>query len=139
MASDSQWALQQAVHTALTGDATLKTLIGDPARVYDHVPQDTAFPYVVIGEATSIPGEAEAKGQDMFEQTLTIHTWSEYWGFSEVKRIMTAIVDVLDRASLSVAGYTLLEIKFEFSDVSLDPDQITKHGVQRFRATTEPA
>ena len=49
MTADSQWPLQQALHAALTGDAALQAFLGTPARVFDQVPQDSAFPYLVIG------------------------------------------------------------------------------------------
>ena len=103
MTADSQWPLQQAVFAALSGDAALQTLIGNPARVYDHVPQDSPFPYVVVGEATTRP--FDTKTEDGMEQTLTIHSWSRYRGFSETKQIMGAIVDALDQQALSVTGW----------------------------------
>ena len=135
MTADSQWSLQQAVYSALVADATLKTLIGNPARVYDHVPQATAYPYVALGDATA--GEFDTKTEDGMEQTLTLHTWSRYRGLSEAKRIMSAVVDALDQVSLSLTGHTLVLLRFEFSSTFLDPDGLTYHGVQRFRAVTQ--
>ena len=137
MTADSQWPLQQAVFAALSGDAALQTLIGNPARVYDHVPQDSPFPYVVVGEATTRP--FDTKTEDGMEQTLTIHSWSRYRGFSETKQIMGAIVDALDQQALSVTGHELVLLRFEFSDSFLDEDGLTRHGVQRIRALTEEA
>ena len=135
MTADSQWPLQAAIHTALTGDATLQGLIGNPARVYDHVPQDSVFPYVKIGDDTLVA--FDTKTEEGAEATLTIHTWSRYRGKKETLDIMKAIGDVLDNASLSVVGHTLVLLLQEFQQTLEDPDGFTKHGVQRFRALTQ--
>ena len=54
MSVDSSWELQKAIYGALTGDSALMAMI---TGVHDHVPQDTAYPYVTIGE-----GAARAAG-----------------------------------------------------------------------------
>ena len=135
MSADSQWPLQQAVHAALSGDATLQGLLGVPARVFDHVPPGSAFPYLVLGEATSAP--FDAKTEDGMTQTLTIHAWSRYRGLKETKEIMAAVAAALDDRALAVAGHTLALLRFEFGATFLDPDGLTRHGVQRFRAITQ--
>lgn len=135
MAADSQWALQQAVLTALTGDAALQALIGNPARVYDAVPPDPTYPYVVIGEGNA--ADWDTKDSDGMDQVMTIHAWSRYRGLKEAKQIMGAVLDALDQQALAVTGHTLVQLRFEFSDVLMDPDGLTRHGVQRFRALTE--
>ena len=134
MTADSQWAVQQAVHTALTGDAALIALV-PAARITDHVPQDSAFPYISIGESSA--GEWDSKDSDGMEQTLTVHAWSQYRGLKEVKQIMGAIVDALDKAALTVTGHDLVLLRFEFSDTMLDPDGLTRHGVQIYRVLTD--
>jgi len=137
MTASSLWPLQQAVFAALGGDPALKALIGDPARVFDHVPANSAFPYVVIGEATA--RDWDTKTDDGMEQTLTVHTWSRARGAGETKQIMAAIIDTLDHAPLVVAGHALVLIRFEFTQTLVDPDGLTHHGVQRFRAITQKA
>ncbi|MEZ5915145.1 MAG: hypothetical protein R3C42_05915 [Parvularculaceae bacterium] len=42
--SEAGWSLQKAIYSTLIADATLKTLIGDPPRVYDLAPDRAAFP-----------------------------------------------------------------------------------------------
>ena len=135
MSSDSQWPLQQAVYGALTGDASVQALLGTPARVFDHVPQDSAFPYVVVGEATS--GPFDTKTEDGLDQTLTIHTWSRYRGLKETKEIMAAVTGALDDQALAVSGHDLVLLRFAFGTTVLDPDGLTRHGVHRFRAVTQ--
>lgn len=133
MTADSQWSLQQAVHTALRGDAALTNLVAD--RIFDHVPQGTPFPYIVIGEATA--ESFDTKTEDGQEQTLTIHSWSRHRGLLEAKEIMAAVTDALDQQSLSIAGHDLVLLRFVFARTLRDPDGLTRHGVQRFRAITQ--
>ncbi len=132
MTADSQWPLQVALRAALVADAALDGLIA--GRVYDHVPQDSVFPYLVIGDTTT--RDFDTKTEDGMEHTLTIHTWSRYRGLSETKAIMAATVDALEGQGLTVTGHRLTLLRFEFSATFLDPDGLTRHGVQRFRALT---
>jgi len=135
MTADSQWVMQQAIYTALRADATLQSLVSNPVRVFDHTPQDSELPYIVIGEGTA--SDFDTKDTDGMDQSLTIHTWSDYRGLSETKQIMGAVVDALDKAALSVTGHTLALLRFVGSNTLLDPDGLTRHGVQNFRAVTE--
>ena len=50
------------------------------------------------------------------------------------KNIMDRIHDLLHDSNLSVTGFNLVNLRFEFSDILRDPDGITRHGVMRFRA-----
>ena len=134
MTADSQWPLQKAIYTALRADSSLRTLISNPVRVFDHVPQKTAFPYILIGEAAT--EDWDTVTTDGMDITITIHTWSRYRGMKETKQIMEAILNVLDKSSLTVTGHNLILFLFEFSDTFMDADGFTRHGVQRFRALT---
>ena len=127
--SEHSWELQKSIFNALDGDSTLQSLVTD---VYDFVPESTAFPYVKIGEETSIDnGTKTLQGN---EHTLVIHTFSRYRGSKEVKEIMSRIYALLHESSLSVTGASLVNLRFEFSDVIKENDGFTSHGIQRFRA-----
>lgn len=118
-------ALQQAVFDRLSTYPDIPT-------VYDNVPVDAAFPYVVIGEDTHIPFDTDDSLGS--ESTLTLHTWSRYRGKKECKEIQALIYDALTRQSLVLDGFSLVTIEFEYSECLLDPDGITRHAVSRFRA-----
>ena len=127
--SDHSLELQKSIFNALDGDSTLQSLVTD---VYDFVPESTAFPYVKVGEETSIDnGTKTLQGN---EHTLVIHTFSRYRGSKEVKEIMSIIYALLHESSLSVSGASLVNLRFEFSDVIKENDGFTSHGLQRFRA-----
>jgi hypothetical protein len=137
MSADSQWSVQQAVYGALRGDATVQGLLGSPARVFDHVPQGSPFPYLVIGDASATP--FDTKTEAGLDQRLSVHTWSRYRGLKQTKDIMAAVHAVLDGQSLAVSGHTLVLLRLEFATAIVDDDGLTRHGVQRFRALTQSA
>jgi len=126
--SDYASALQQTVFNALDQSSTLQNLVTD---VYDFVPESTAFPYVKIGEQTMVDdGTKDKKGSDF---TIEVHTFSRYRGSVEIKNIMSVVYDILHESSLSVSGASLVNMRFEFSDIIKENDGLTTHGVQRFR------
>jgi hypothetical protein len=93
------WPLQQAVHAALTGDATL---MGRIAGVYDQVPQGTvSAAYVVIGD-----GEAREWDTDLetgLDADVMIHGWdSTHRGRRTVKQVQGDIRRILHRQDLAI-------------------------------------
>ena len=127
--SDHSLGLQKTVFDALDGDSTLQSLVTD---VFDFVPENTAFPYVKIGEETAVyNGTKTLQGN---EHTLVIHTFSRYRGSKETKEIMSRVYALLHESSLTVSGASLVNLRFEFSDIIKENDGLTTHGLQRFRA-----
>jgi len=136
MTADCQWLLQQALTARLAGDAGVQALIGNPVRLYDALPADPViFPYVVIGEAGAM--SFDTKSEAGMVHRPSVHSWSRYRGLKEIKLLMAAIASALVDAPLTIAGHHLVLIDFAGSDVVLDPDGLTRHGVQRFRALTQ--
>lgn len=132
-------ALQTGIFARLTGYSALVTALGG-GKVYDHVPQGIAAPYVVIGADTMI--DASSKSNNKWEATVTIHAWDfEKAGRKSVKALLGHIYDALHQqeGSITVTGFTLVQIRFEFEEtfqesaVEGDPDRYY-HGVQRYRA-----
>ena len=128
--SDHSFELQKTIYAKLNTDNTIKTTYS--ATVHDHVPQGTAFPYIVIGEET-LTDDSSSKDIDFNEFTLTIHTYSRNRGRKEAKNIMARIYELLHKATLSVTGANHINTRFEFSEVLREQDGLTYHGVQRFR------
>ena len=127
--SDHSLGLQKTVFDALDGDSTLQSLVTD---VFDFVPENTAFPYVKVGEETAVDNCTKTlQGND---HTLVIHTFSRYRGSKETKEIMSRIYALLHESSLTITGASLVNLRFEFSDIIKENDGLTTHGLQRFRA-----
>ena len=127
--SIGQFPLQQAIFSALNVSAVTSDL---SCGVFDDVPQSASYPYIVLGEETAVDFSVkDIQGGDF---TVNIHVWSQYKGSKETKQIMDKIHDLLHNINLSVTGFNLINLRFEFSDIMRDPDGITRHGVMRFRA-----
>ena len=132
----SSFALQQAIYAALAASPDLQALIGDPPRLFDFVPRDSDFPYVVIGDA--IQSDWSTATEDGTEHQLTINVWSRSTGHKEAKAIAEVIRAVLNNAALSVSGATLIDIRHLATDFARQPDGQTYRASLRFRAVTEP-
>ena len=125
-------AVQAAIYDVLSGDAALGALI---SGVFDEVPEGTACPYVVIGEALETP----ANSHDRFgrETVETLHVWSDHRGFSRVSEIAARVVALLDHQPLTIAGHHHVVTRYEFGQQLSDPVPHLRHTVLRFRVITE--
>lgn len=134
--AQSTTALQTAILTVLSADAQLKALVGDPPRIIDFVPQQTIFPYVTIGDIqTHDWSTATEDGED---HRIVIHSFSRYRGRKESRDIEKRLCELLHDADLSMTGHMLIRMHFLVSDILLEADGRTYHGLTRFRAITEP-
>lgn len=126
------WELQKAIYTALD-NANITDASGNPiSGVFDDVDEDTAFPYVTVGEETAI--NAGTKTLDAHEHTITLHIWSRYrGGRKEVKEIMQQVFSALHNSDITVDGASLVNIRHEFEQTLVEADGITRHGIMRFR------
>ena len=123
----ASWPLQVAVFEALRAAV-------QPVLVYDGVPQGAAFPYVVVGDDSSVewPVALDADGEDI---DVTIHVWSRYAGGKEVKELMGKVRAALHNRALPLgAGLSLVSFRCMAERAFTEPDVKTRHGVIRFRA-----
>ena len=129
----SGWALQKAIVASLAGDAALKAMIGDPARVSDGPARVKIFPYIVLAETRETALQA-APGHVEHDIRLSVH--SRYEGRREVKEIVTRIVSVLNDAALAIEGRRLVSLRSTFSDTIYRTDADAHQGLVRLRAVT---
>lgn len=129
--------LQGAVSTVLKASADLKTLIGDPIRLYQDVPPEAVLPYVTIGLGQVVPDLAECvDGSEVF---LDLHAWSQANGWEELKKIVAQLYAAIEGATLSMTENRCLLIERYSEHRMHDSDGVTKHAVVTFRALCEPA
>ena len=102
--------------------------------VYDHVPQGSAYPYIVIGEGTEIREDTQTFTGTSID--VVIHCWSRVPGRYQTKYIQSLIYDALHRLPLTLSSGRCWETQFLLSDSLLEPDGETRQGVQRFRINT---
>jgi len=132
--------LRIAIVAALKAHAPLAALLAaDPldatAAVYDHAPQDAAFPYEVVGEPNGVDHDTDdSLGWDA---ELTIHQFSRFRGFEEVERIQRETDEALNRTEPVIVDGRIVTLHRVSVDGVLDPDGLTRHGIHRFRTIIE--
>lgn len=105
--------LWKAVITALTNDATVTSLIGNPVRVYKFTPPGAIFPIVVM-ELSPMPYEFaifSTPASFARQHLLTLVTWSHKTSYDEAAGIHKAVADVMDDGvnNLTVANATVVK------------------------------
>lgn len=139
MSGGPDFELQKAVAARLKVDATLVSLTGVNAKIFQDVPPPPiTFPYITIGESQAIPNEAECiNGSEIF---LTFHVYSKGPGYEETKRIAAAIYSSLHDADdeITLDEHRLFLLKFDLELYRTDQDSVIKHAILTYRALTEP-
>lgn len=120
--------IQKTIYSMLKSDTSLMSKI---KGVFDDVPDNQAFPYIVIGDATEVP--ANTFGQNGYEATVTLHIWSRYKGFAEALQILDEVNRILDGKNIVCEGLGDVFCWYEFSETMRDPDGITRHIPVRYR------
>jgi len=120
--------VQKAVYGLLSASTLLPAL-------YDEVPEETAFPYLTIGEFTE--ERFDTMGIYGSEITFNLHVWSQYRGFKECYGYLTVIDGLLDYANITSTGFTNIFIRNEMVNTFIDPDGVTRHLVTRYRTVVQ--
>lgn len=121
-------AIQQAIYSRLVNDAALMSMV---TGVFDHVPEGQAFPFITIGEGTSVPFRTQTRFGE--EVTVTMHIWSRYKGFAEALEILSELNRLLADKEIPVPGFGTAISMYEFSETLRDPDGVTRHVPVRYR------
>lgn len=128
---------QKTVYSILTSDEDLAALLGGTCRVFDRVPDNAPFPYLTM----QIKPWTD-RGNHTFEGLaceLTIHAWYRENGETrgrgdlEVQKIQKRIDELLHSTDPCVDGWDIVGLRRSFIDILKDPDNVTLHGVQKFK------
>lgn len=132
MSEDSASQLQTAHIALMKADAALTALIGD--RVFDYVPRDTAYPYVVYHIADSDEWDTTDDNGDSHD--VYIHIWDDGEGSKASRAIMQRVYELLhDQTSLSLTNHNLVNCRRLSRSVGREGQLY--HGIGMFRAITE--
>lgn len=128
--SDARLLLQKAIYARLTGDAPLMAKI---TGVFDFVPDNQTYPFLQIGEVDF--GSFDTQTFDGFEGTITINLWHRPGsrGRAALHDIQNDVYNLLHKWIPSISGFTVVSMRYDFSNIIVDPDAVTYHGVQRFK------
>ncbi len=112
MSMELSGALQGAIYTALSGDATLSALVG--SEIYDApIPAGSALPagpFVTFGEEVVKPFDTVTSRGGRHEFAVSVH--SQASGFAEAKAVAAAIGNILVDAALPLSGGHLVALRF---------------------------
>ncbi|MEJ0009859.1 MAG: DUF3168 domain-containing protein [Alphaproteobacteria bacterium] len=114
--------LQQALYAKLSGDGVLMGMI---SGLYDVVPQETALPYVILGDGAT---QGEASDADVSRCTLSLDVWTDAGGRKQALTILDRIYGLLHLGTLSLSGYDLLLMRCEKAQTSLAEEGTRLHG-----------
>ena len=129
-------ALQEAVFSALAGDAALSALLGGP-RVYDGTPRNAEAPYVHLGkmDARDWSTATETGAEIEFE----VVAWSRAPGRSETLAIAERVRMLLHDAALTLNGYRLVNLRHVATETARVAKPEGRRATARFRAAVEAA
>jgi hypothetical protein len=133
MAGSAVWVTQEAVYAKLTNDATLQSLLGGSvgaaSRVFDAVPPNQEYPFVVIGSMSEVP--SDTIGRSVKRLTAILLTFSRYQGAKEIAQVMDRVAALLDGVALTITGYEHIRTVHTRSLATRD-DGVTRRGEQDF-------
>lgn len=104
--------------------------------VYDDLPKQAPYPYVVMGEMTGrdwsdkiVPG---------MEVHSTMHIWSQYQGRKEAVEMGDGILQALSKKPLDLSpNFRAVLDDLDLHDLLIDIDGKTRHGILRLRYLIE--
>lgn len=125
--SEPTLAFQSAVFAALQGALS--------CPVYDHVPQDSAYPYVTLAYQSVTSSDYLSGRKDV--RMLYLSVWSTYRGQKEVLEIMQTIYGALHEQPLTLSTGRVAQLRVVDRDTNREPDGVTYMGRMRLMALTE--
>lgn len=129
MADGYALALQKALVVALKGDAGVSALVG--ARVYDEPPQDATRPYIRLGGIQPRPLRSDCGNAATVTFGIEAHS-RPVSGRVEATRCAEAAAAALDGVTLTVTGYTMVQLHWLTQDVTQDADGQSYTAISAF-------
>ena len=138
MADGFALALQKGLRAALVANSGVTALVS--TRVYDEPPQNVTFPFLRFGDITPNAFDTDTKVGASVDITLEASSRSAS-GRVEAVQIVEAVNAALHRqeASVTVTGFTLVELIFQTHSVTREPDGRGYTAVIALRALLETA
>ena len=126
---------QKTIYEILSTDSALQTLLGGTIsnkKIFDHVPDSMAFPYVTM--RIKPMSDRANEDWDGVEIRFQIDVWWQGVGQGDLKvqQIQAIIDELLNAQDYCVDGWNIISSRRTTVDIMDDPDGRTKHGVQIF-------
>ena len=125
---DLEIEIQKKIFEILSASTEITDIVSD--RIYDLPPEDSAFPYVTIGDDRFEPWDThDSVG---FQGQLNINVWTQSEGRKKAKELNGIVYDLLHDKDLGIAGTCTINLKRGLATTKIDPDGITVQGISRF-------
>ena len=107
-------------------------------RIFDNLPEQAEFPYIVMGEVSGRDWSDKFEpGQEVFS---TVHIWSQYPGRKEAAEMQDAVLRALTSSPLALGpDFHAVFVALDMSEMIIDIDGTTRHGVVRMKYLIEEA
>lgn len=121
MADGFALAMQKGLRAALVANAGVSAIVS--TRVYDEPPQNVTFPYLRFDQITANAFDTDSTVGSAVEITIEANSRSAS-GRVEAVQIVEAVRAALHRqeGSVTVTGFTLVELIFQTYSVTRDTD-----------------
>jgi hypothetical protein len=106
-----------------------------PVLVYDHAPQNAAYPFVEFVRTTRTADHNVAS--DVWRIQIAIAVFSDFRGQEQVANILHAISEALDDAALTLETGQCWRIALDRDDIVRDADGVTYTGTALFTAEVQ--
>lgn len=136
MTLGAAWSLQAGLYAALSQDDDLQSMLGDPPRLFDAVPEDAVFPLVQLGAVRMSPAAGIGGG---FEHIIRLTVLSRWGGRKECKTIAARIHALLQNARLPLSDHKMMQARLVFEDYLRIREPDLYQGALRYRFITVPA
>ena len=124
---------QKAIFETLSNDAALTTLLGGTGRIFDHVPDNTPYPYIsILMFPWNDRGNYTYEGLEI-EFQLSAWVRGDKPGSLSTQLIQKRIDELIHKANISINGWYIISLRRSLIDIRTEDDNVTKEGIQRFR------
>lgn len=119
--------LQTKIFDILNNNTDLGDVI---TGVFDTVPDNQVYPYVVLGNDDI--GENDSHTAGGFIGFIQIDVWDQAESSKKTKDIQGKIYDLLHNIDLGLTGFPTVDFRCNLTTIIKENDNRTKHGVMRF-------
>jgi hypothetical protein len=121
MADGFALAIQKGLRTTLVANADVSAIVS--TRIYDEPPQNVVFPYLRFDQITANAFDTDSTAGSAVDITIEANSRSAS-GRVEAVQMVEAVRAALHRqeGSVTVTGFTLVELIFQTYSVTRDPD-----------------
>ncbi|WP_242913750.1 DUF3168 domain-containing protein [Brevundimonas pishanensis] len=131
--TDFAGVLAKGVVAALSAEAGVQALLGDPVRVFDAAPKGAVAPYLVIGRGGEVPLKGDGGGCEVL---LSLTGVSRFAGQEEARAVVAVVREVLDGLAVSDGGVTGV-VRVRGAEVFAGSEGRVSYGTVRLRAVME--